>query len=514
MLPGNNQFSAFHHASPDLLILGGGINGAAILREASARGYSCLLIDKYDFASGASGHSSHLIHGGLRYLEFGEIDLVYESLHAREWILSEFPEFTKVIPLVIPTSKNASRPRWMLKLGLTAYDFLARSKKVPTHNWLSKEEIIDRFDGIKSSGLTGGYQYFDGMVEWPERLILDLLKRSGSPAFNYVDLVRKNEQGILLRQQFSGEEILIHPKKIINATGAWVDFTNVSLGIKTTYMGGTAGSHLVVSFPGKLPESGIYTETGSDHRPIFWLPWAGKILFGTTDIRYNGNPSFVTVTNEEISYLKEALNELFPGLGSEAIEFSFCAVRPLPATPLNRTPGKITRKHTLFHDKFHPDCLHLIGGKLTTFPVVAKQVCDWLDKEERKNTTKLGWSGKSPSEKSKFVQKKEPIPIGQSLISFYGKDILTSSGSEPGKKESEITLVDEIIFAFEKEMGFTWPDVMERRTCLSQKIGNNSFELEKLRTMLFSAGLFKDKAGIDFNAYLEELNRNRFLQNI
>lgn len=512
MLPGNGQFSSFHHASPDLLILGGGINGAAILREASARGYSCLLIDKYDFASGASGHSSHLIHGGLRYLEFGEIDLVYESLHAREWILSEFPEFTKVIPLVIPVMAASSRPRWMLKLGLSAYDFLARSEKVPTHHWLSAAEITTHFPGINSTGLAGGYQYFDGMIEWPERLILNLLKTAGSPAFNYVDIIRKKSEGILLRQHFTGEEILVNPKKIVNASGAWVDFTNKALGTTTSFMGGTAGSHIVVSFPGALPESGIYTETGSDQRPVFWLPWAGKILFGTTDIRYSGNPSQVSVTKAEIEYLKKALADLFPGLATETLDFSFCAVRPLPVTPVNRAPGKITRKHTLLPDKKNPDLLHLIGGKLTTFPVVAKQVGNWLDKGFGKNTKNSGWSGKPSFRKNEFVSEKKPPQTGQSLISFYGRDILTAS--ESVLKENGISQIDEINFAFKNEMGFTWADVMERRACLSQKIGNNPAELENLKTQLFSAGILKDKAGNDFNAYLEELNRNRFLKNI
>jgi len=514
MLPGSQHFSSFHLSSPDLLILGGGINGAAILREASARGYHCLLIDKYDFASGASSHSSHLIHGGLRYLEFGEIDLVYESLHAREWILSEFPDLTKVIPLVIPVTKNSSRPRWMLKLGLTAYDFLARSEKVPKHNWLTSEEILNRFSGLNSNGLLGGYQYFDGMVEWPERLILSILKQAESPAFNYVEIAETRSDGILLRHHFSGKEILIKPKKIVNSTGAWVDLTNESLKIKSSYMGGTAGSHLVVSFPGKLPESGIYTESGADHRPVFWLPWAGKVLFGTTDIRYSGDPAQVSVTKAEKDYLQNSLNDLFPGLGSAAVEFSFCAVRPLPFTPSNKIPGKITRKHNLLSDKNNHNLLHLVGGKLTTFPVVAKQVCNWLDQESGKNTKKAGWSGKATSSQKAIKNVTESNGSGQSLISFYGQDILNESGSLNSRNQKNITQVDEIIFAFEKEMGITWADVLERRTCIAQKTGANQAAWDKLKEGLFSAGLTKDKAGITFIAYLDNLNRNRFLKTI
>lgn len=514
MLPGHQYFSSLHNSSPDLLILGGGINGAAILREASAKGYSCLLIDKYDFASGASSHSSHLIHGGLRYLEFGEIDLVYESLHAREWILSEFPELTKVIPLVIPITKTSSRPRWMLKLGLTAYDLLARSKKVPRHNWLDSETILKRLPGFNSNGLLGGYQYFDGMVEWPERLIMAMLKKAESPAFNYIDIIDKRSDGLVLRQKYTGTEILIHPKKIVNATGAWVDLTNDLLKIKSTYMGGTAGSHLVVTFPGKLPETGIYTESGSDHRPVFWLPWAGKVLFGTTDIRVTGDPSQVTVSKEEKEYLQKALDELFPGMGSEPVEFSFCAVRPLPYTPINRIPGKITRKHRLIPDKSNPDLLQLVGGKLTTFPVVARQVCKWLDLQTGKNTETRGWISKFASNPKKIKNETGQFESGQSLISFYGQNILNESGSFNTNPEIKIRPVDEIRYTFENEMAVTWADVFERRTCLAQKTGANQTEWDKFKTDLISAGLTLDKAGHTFDSYLEDLNRNRFLKNL
>ncbi|MCK6600994.1 MAG: glycerol-3-phosphate dehydrogenase/oxidase [Bacteroidetes bacterium] len=513
MIPGPGAFSSFHRSKPDLLILGGGINGAAILREASSRGYSCLLAEKYDFASGASGHSSHLIHGGLRYLEFFELDLVRESLKAREWVIRAFPDLCRPINLTIPFTPFTNRPPWMLKTGLFLYDLIAGSDYFPKFNSVTVREMESRFPGLDTTGFTGGLSYSDGFCEWPERLVFSMIRDSSQPAFNYVSSTGSKSDGILLKDQLTGEEILVNPGLIINATGAWNDQTAGDFGLQTRLMGGTSGSHLVFRSALPIPEGGLYTESPLDHRPVFLLPWNNRILFGTTDLPFRGDPGSVQVTPPEIDYLEQSLFKLMPALKNEKPDFSFCAVRPLPFTKHGSTPGKISRKHTFVPDKKNKKIIHLVGGKLTVFPVVGQQATGILDKLSGKNTRPSGWAFNESVFRETEKTCIKTLPIDSELISFYGQDIFHTSGiTEPVLNGVDRALA-EIKFVREREQARTWPDVFERRTCLAQKIGNQPEVWNRIRAGLEQTGASSDESGKPVSDYLQDLNRNRFLVN-
>ncbi len=391
-----------HHAIAqqfDLIVIGGGINGAGVARDAALRGLKILLIDQGDFCGGATSWSTRLVHGGLRYLEYFEFNLVRESLREREILLRTAPHLVKPLLLTIPIYANRSRSYWKIQAGMTLYDLLSYDKTLPNHRMLPAATFRQLFREIADRDLAGGAQYYDSQVAYAERLALENVldaEAAGAVVRNYVEAIGL-ERGadritaMTCRDRLTGEEFIVNcgPQcLIVNTAGPWVDAV-LARGqqagkakpiAQQPKIGPTKGSHIVVAaFPGMPLESALYVEAQSDGRPFFMVPWLGQVLIGTTDLRYRDGLDHIKASDDEIDYLIRETNRIIPTaqLTRASVKFTYSGVRPLPATDGQKT-SSITRSHVLYDHS--PDgasnLISLIGGKITTYRQVGEEVVD------------------------------------------------------------------------------------------------------------------------------------------
>ncbi len=372
----------------DVIVIGAGINGTGIARDAAMRGLSVLLLDKTDIAGGTTSWSSRLIHGGLRYLEHAEVGLVRESLRERERLLHIAPHLVQPLPLTIPIYAWHRRGAILIRAGMVAYDVLSWDKSVPRHHMMGRDQAIAHEPGLSADGLTGAARYYDAQVEFPERLAVentisatahDITVRTGAEV---VDLIAEAGvvRGVRWRDVVTGEDGEAHAKVTVNVAGSWLDQVLGTLDCADLprLVGGTKGSHIVVDpFPG-APSDALYVEAKQDGRPYFIIPWNGRYLIGTTDIRYNGDLDRIVPTEEEIQYLLDEANLVIPdaGLTRDHVLYAYAGLRPLPFQPEGTESG-ITRRHLIVdHAPKVEGLLSIVGGKLTTFRNLAEETVD------------------------------------------------------------------------------------------------------------------------------------------
>ena len=366
----------------DVLVVGGGINGVAIARECARHEKRVLLVEQNDFASGTTSRSTRIIHGGLRYLEQFEFDLVRESLRERERLLSQSPHLIRPMQFLLALPQN---PRTFLRSGLAVrfglwlYNYWAGGKR----NSCSAVEAVQR--QLDSGRQWAIYSYEDAQCEFPERLVAEWLAEAmsfGAVVRNHttaLEITRANGRvtGARLRDRISGQEYTVSAAQVVNAGGPWADAIAASSGIAAQRMiGGVRGSHLVLPKFASAPEHPIYTEA-ADGRQIFVLPWNKQILVGTTEIVDSGPADAAQPSPDEITYLFDNFSRLLPnsGLSAADIRYSFAGIRPLPYEP-GKKYGSITRRHVL-HDHWDDGAagmISVIGGKLTTAARLARDV--------------------------------------------------------------------------------------------------------------------------------------------
>lgn len=375
----------------DILIIGGGINGLGIAAAAARRGMSVLLLEKGDFGGGTTSASSRLIHGGLRYLQYGEFSLVQESLRERAILVRQRPHLVRPLELLIPDYAGMRPPGWVVGTGLRLYDLLARDPAFPRSRGLSLPAVREREPGLATGDLRGGYVYPDAQVEFPERLCVALLRETlaaGGEARNYRRVIALTVEdgrvtGARHRDELTGEEEEVGARLVVNAAGPWLDVVNALLPTPPPKLiGGTWGTHLVLPLRPEGPRGALYASAKRDGRPFFLLPWDGRLLVGTTDVPFTGDPDHLRGQEWEVEYLLEETNRLFPGAAYTPadVQFTTIGVRPLPAAGSGTRPGAITRRHFLVdHGKEHgvQGLGSVVGGKLTTYRSLAEQVVAW-----------------------------------------------------------------------------------------------------------------------------------------
>ncbi|HET9014255.1 MAG TPA: glycerol-3-phosphate dehydrogenase/oxidase [Thermomicrobiaceae bacterium] len=377
-------------AALDLIVIGAGINGAGIARDAATRGLRVLLLERGDVGGATTAASTRLIHGGLRYLEHGEVGLVRESLRERRTLLRVAPHLVRPLPFLLPLYRGARRGPLAIRAGLSAYDLLARGG-LPPHRMLSRDEALRREPGLDPRGLRGAALYHDAQVTFPERLALENALSARDHGAVVLTRARVDELlvadgrvgGVRFTDLATGERRVARASVTVNAAGPWVDRVLGPLGSRPL-VGGTRGSHLVVDpFPG-APRAALYVEAESDGRPFFIIPWDGRYLIGTTDLRHVGSLEDPRPDESEIAYLLVETNRVIPsaGLRRADVRLAYAGVRPLPAVPAG-DPGGITRRHLIVdHAERAADApalaglLSIVGGKLTTYRALAEQVTD------------------------------------------------------------------------------------------------------------------------------------------
>jgi glycerol-3-phosphate dehydrogenase len=424
-----------------VLILGAGINGCAVARELVLNGVPVRLVDAYDIAAGATARSSRLIHGGLRYLEYADFDLVRESLHERNRLLRLAPQFVEPLRLYIPVRKRtgglltaavrflglsrtklgqrlsrwlpaSDRGLWSIRTGLWLYDMLAGRGELPPHRVfrirsesaaenrpptsvsepiaasLHAPTVRPRVDTSKYHWLCA---YSDAQMRYPERFVLAMLEDARESArqqnlefqvYTYHRACLREGRAELLDSAGMVVEAF-EPAAIVNATGAWGDATLRDLGVSAEQLfGGTKGSHFVTRHPGlrrAIGNDGVYAET-PDGRLVFVLPFGESVLVGTTDEVFEDDPAAAVASQQELEYLVGLVNEVFPELNVSLadVDMHYSGVRPLPRMTAERT-GAISRGHSVaVHEEHGVSVYTLIGGKLTTCRAFAEEVADCL----------------------------------------------------------------------------------------------------------------------------------------
>ena len=383
-----------------VVVIGGGINGVAVARQCARAGKHTLLVEQNDFASGVTSRSTRIIHGGLRYLEHGELDLVRESLRERERLLRERSHLVHPMHFLLLLNETSQRSAMKVRAGLWLYQRMAG--KPPSKD--SGEMETKRLERALDSGHRWSFfNYEDAQCEFPERLVAEWLMEAvdaGATVRNHtealaVDVAHGRVRGVLLRDQITGKDARVDAGWVINCSGPWADRVCQRSAIRMAkpMLGGVRGSHIVLPrFPGS-PTAAIYTEA-VDGRPIFVLPWNDQILVGTTEIADNGDPGKTAPSADEIGYLVRSVAQLFPRakLSAQSVKHTFAGIRPLPYSTENR-PSAVTRRHIL-HDHADDGVAHMlsvIGGKLTTAASLARECARKIGlNAEEANTMAVG----------------------------------------------------------------------------------------------------------------------------
>lgn len=456
----------------DVAVIGAGINGAGIARDAARRGLKVLLVDKNDCGGGTSSASTRLIHGGLRYLEHFEVGLVRESLREREILFRIAPHLVRPLPITIPIYKRSKRGPLTIRAGMIAYDLLSWNKRLPRHRMLTRIETLAQNSGLNPEGLLGSAVYFDAQVEFAERLVLENVlaaRASGADVLTHTvvtNLTAENGKasGIEFVSQ-GGQKQFASARVIVNAAGPWVDgLLEGAAAISSKLIGGTKGSHIVVSPFHGAPTNAIYVEARSDARPFFIIPWNGNYLIGTTDVRFEDNPDEVRSELWEIDYLLSETNIALPQaqLTRGDVLYTYSGVRPLPATGQDEEES-ITRRHFIREHPRFDNLLSIVGGKLTTYRSLAEECVDLifrkLDRPAPPCTTAT-----------------EALPGAVNFVSFaggFGNErwlrIYGSRAAEVAQLASQLgdnELAAEIVFAFDQELAQTLADCFLRRTMI------------------------------------------------
>ncbi|MFO7943426.1 MAG: glycerol-3-phosphate dehydrogenase/oxidase [Anaerolineales bacterium] len=408
-----------------VLIIGAGINGIGTFRDLALQGVDCLIVDQGDFCSGASMASSHMLHGGIRYLENGEFRLVREALHERNNLLRNAPHLTRPLPTTIPIfkwfsglfnaplkfigllDKPAERGAIIIKIGLMLYDAYVRGDSpMPGHHMDNRQEALRKWPQLNPR-IRFAATYYDGAMPSPERLSMEILQDGEAEgdhaaALNYVSAVGSTEGAVLLRDELSGEELPVRPQIVVNAGGPWIDFVNARVDGKTQFIGGTKGSHLIIDHPGLREAIGDHEFFFEyvDGRIVLIFPFRDQVLLGTTDIRIE-DPDQAACTEEEIEYILGMVPHVFPELEvrRQDIIFQFSGVRPLP--PARGATGQISRDHSIEIVEKNPGqpwpILSLVGGKWTSYRALSEETSDEvlqrLGKRRRASTESLPIGG-------------------------------------------------------------------------------------------------------------------------
>lgn len=500
----------------DVVIIGGGINGAGVFRDLSLQGVDCLLVDSGDFCAGASAAPSRLIHGGIKYLETGEFRLVAQSTLERNLLLRNAPHYVKPIETVLPikswfggiapsvirffggTAKLRDRGVLISKVGLELFDFFGRRRRVmPRHSVMFGDALHNAFPDM-ADDIVAAATYFDARVTHAERLGIELLldgiaANPRSLAINHCAVTGTRGASIRFRDLVGDREYFATADVIVNASGAWIDRVNAALGVQSRYIGGAKGSHLILDNPALLKALGgkmVYFGA-SDGRVGLLYPFLGHVLVGSTDAPI-ADPDLALCEDDERDYMLGIVREIFPrlALSAEQVKYVYCGVRPLPKSDA-ADPGAVSRDHSIAEDRL-PETgapiYSLIGGKWTTFRRFAEEASDRA-LATLGNSRKLSTEGTSigggrgypqnPTERQGFLEKLSALAIDSerapTLIDRYGSRALEiARACAEGHDQPLRSLPDystaEIRFLFRNEIVGRLADVLFRRTDISLSI--------------------------------------------
>jgi len=458
----------------DAVIVGGGIVGAGIAREAATRGLDVALLERCDFASGTSGKTSRMVHGGLRYLRDLRVGLVRTAVRERDILLRQAPGLVRPVAFTIPSYDGRGEQPLVLRLGLWLYDVLSRDKALPRRRWLAPAQVTDREPGLQAAGLRGGGLYHDAVTD-DARLVVHVLRAAadaGAVLANHaeaVQLLREAGQvvGVRAIDRPGNRTLDVRGTVVVNATGVWLDrLRDAARGTLRP----TKGVHVLLPRDRVGNQGAVVLRAKRDGRVLFVLPWRHLTLVGTTDTDYAGDPDDVVPDAEDVMYLLESVNEAFPEARAirEDVVSAYAGLRPLIRTPSRGSESDLSRAHAIFED---PDRLiSVAGGKLTTQRAMAEEVVDRvaarLSRHAPSKTRGLPL-GPPPDAQEAFRALGFADPDEAHLCARHDPEAIRPWIDEPGSRDRIAQgaphLWVEAIVAVEEEMALDLADVMVRR---------------------------------------------------
>lgn len=488
----NDRLAALAGHEFDVLVIGGGITGCAIARDAALRGLSVALVEKNDFANGTSSRSSRLIHGGVRYLEHGHVHLVFESSAERHRLLRLAPHLVRPLAFTWPVYSGARIPRWKLGAGLLLYDALALFRNVERHKRLSRSAVLAREPRLRTDGLVGGARYYDAATNDARLTLANAVgaAEQGATVLNHASvtaLLKTNGTlvGATVRDEIQRTLIDLRAKVVVNATGPWSDAIR-SLDSPSTVddshaTRGSKGAHIAVPRERIGNNEALTLLSPADQRVLFVLPADQHAIIGTTDTYSPASPDSVRATNGDVRYLLDSANTFFPRaeLNDGDVVSAWAGIRPLLPTA-DETPGAVTREHAVTTSE--SGLVTISGGKLTTYRVMAHDVLTVvlrrLGKESSEDrTTTVALPGGDFASLPELTAKVDDITgddsLARHLATSYGtrwRDVWSMIQQPDGATRVVADLpytIGEMRYCVARESALTLADLLIRRTHLA-----------------------------------------------
>ena len=477
----------------DVLVIGGGITGAGIARDAALRGFRTAVVDKGDFANGTSSHSSRLIHGGLRYLEQYEFHLVREASRERRVLLHVAPHLVHPLAFVLPSYRGARVPAWRLRTGLWLYDLLAGFRNVRLHRWLGRKATLRLEPGLRDTDLQGAALYFDAQTD-DARLTLATMRaaaQAGALVASHADVTALLKpdgriRGAAVRDVLTGQEYGVRALVVVNATGPWADqLRRLEAPDAEPLLRLTKGAHVAVPRQRVGHVRAMTLTSPLDGRVMFVLPWGDLSYIGTTDTDEDTSPDDVHATGEDVIYLLRSANWFFPTarLSPRDVVATWAGLRPLlRAGALDVAPSATSREHRVVEGP--GGLLTIAGGKLTTYRLMARDVVDRVaarlhaldgrPRAPRAPTDRLPLPGGETADLDGLVkaatQRGARESTARYLVGAYGSEAAAVLNLVERDRALGQPIVAgrpevwaEVTHAVEREMALRLPDVLIRR---------------------------------------------------
>jgi glycerol-3-phosphate dehydrogenase len=536
MLPNRPPLRDWTATPFDVIVIGGGINGAGIARDATLRGFRVALFEQADFASGTSSRSSKLIHGGIRYLEQGHLPLVFEASLERQILLRIAPHLVHPLPFLFPVYREARWGTFFLNVGMWLYDLLSLFRNIRPHRMLDREETLRLEPDLLSDGLTGAALFYDGQMDDARLCLANALEaRDGGAAVrNYTrvtGLVEDGEGrlvGVRVRDGLSGEEGTISGSVVVNAAGPWVDeVSRMESRDAHPKLRKTRGSHLIV--PSLTHGRALVIRSAKDDRVLFVIPWEGMSLVGTTDIDFDGDPGDVHCPPADFEYLMSEIRRCFPkrAIAPEQVIATFAGVRPLIQSGEAKA-SEVSREEKI--EVSRSGLISITGGKFTTYRKISEEVVDRIRK--RLPDLPVGpcatrsrplWGGDT-GEIEGYINEKTPDLVGRhSLDSSSVRHLILTYGSRHAHvldlvRENRTLgerlhpslphLKAEVVYAVRQESAVTLADVLRRRTTIALGPGRTDKQLLENTIALMASELdwSKEEAERQIAEYVSEIS--------
>lgn len=500
----------------DLLIIGGGITGVAVARDASLRGFHTALVEKGDFGIGTSSRSTRLIHGGIRYLEYGEFKLVFDACSERRVMRKIAPRLVRPLPFLYPLYRGQRPAPWKLRVGMVLYDALSLFRNVQNHRWLRPAEVQRREPLVAGRGLLSAGRYYDAQVN-DARLTLMTAKAAhlhGAAMANYARVVGLMKAGgrvvgARVLDETSGREVEVRAKVVVNATGIWTDkVLELDERDRDPMIRSTKGIHLLIPQAQLRSQHAVIFSVPRDGRHIFLIPWGDFTLIGTTDTDYQDDLDNPAANLDDVEYLLEAVHRTFPGaqITHDDIISTLAGLRPLVTAP--GSPSALSRQHVILENQ--SGLITIAGGKLTTHRLMGQQL---TDRVQKKLAEEFGVHAQSE------CRTKEPLegaqiervrvggvdePVSRHLVDAYGSDatwVLAYAEENPSLGERIVPglpyLMAEPLYGVQHEMALTLCDVLIRRTHVIYETRDGGLERVRAVAELMAPRLGWDEVEVE-----------------